>query len=340
MKRCFALTLLLSLALTGCAGAPQSREAGGTAVVSLLAAQPQGEAIRLYAAAEGRGQAGPLFFDSTGATPAAAVEGLINRGDQVVSCAHVEHLLLAEEGAHLLPGLLSYAFQEPQQSTESQLWVVRGESLDALFDGRADVAKRMSVVKSQGKNHQGFSALTLRQAAARLAQGQALLIPALRQGSRGLEYGGFALYEKGKIKTWLTGPAALGAALLMGQRVHWTGSAGEEAMILQSTGARVFPRLEGGRLTGLAVRCDLEGVLNGGWELTPDQRRALEMETARAMAQALTAMQAAGADGAGLLGRAGLGDPLSWTKVKGQWDRAFPTLPYEITVEITQAHRQ
>ena len=125
MRRLLVWTLLLLFLLSGCAGAPQSREVGSTAVVSVLGAEGAGEDLRLLAAAEGRGEADPFLCDSQGATPAAAVEGLTNRGEQVVSCAHVEHLLLAGSAAGRLPDLLSYAFQEPQQSTETQLWVVR-----------------------------------------------------------------------------------------------------------------------------------------------------------------------------------------------------------------------
>ena len=262
---CFFLLLLL----TGCAGTPQSRESGATAVVSVLGVEPAGQGIHLLAAAEGRGEEEPFRCDSQGETPAAAVEGLTNRGEQVVSCAHVEHLLLTQNAAGTLPELLSYAFQEPQQSTETQLWVVRADTLEEAFSGEADTAKRMSVIKSQGKNRQGFCPVTLREAAAALARKEPLLLPALEVGEQGLAFAGFALYQEGGITQWLTGPKALGAALLLGDRVHWTGSVEEQAMVLQSTGCRVVPQMEEGRLTGLSIRCRLEGVLTGGWESRP-----------------------------------------------------------------------
>ena len=40
MKRVLALVFLLLLLLTGCAGTPQSRESGATAVVSVLGVEP------------------------------------------------------------------------------------------------------------------------------------------------------------------------------------------------------------------------------------------------------------------------------------------------------------
>ncbi len=76
----FLVLLLLTTCLTGCAGAPQSRESGATAVVSVLGVEPAGEGIRLLAAAEGRGGEAPFRADSRGDTPAAAVEALTNQG--------------------------------------------------------------------------------------------------------------------------------------------------------------------------------------------------------------------------------------------------------------------
>ena len=75
MKRVLALVFLLLLLLTGCAGTPQSRESGATAVVSVLGVEPAGQGIHLLAAAEGRGEEEPFRCDSQGETPAAAVEG-------------------------------------------------------------------------------------------------------------------------------------------------------------------------------------------------------------------------------------------------------------------------
>ena len=340
MKRVLALVFLLLLLLTGCAGTPQSRESGATAVVSVLGVEPAGQGIHLLAAAEGRGGEDPFRCDSQGETPAAAVEGLTNRGEQVVSCAHVEHLLLTQNAAGTLPELLSYAFQEPQQSTETQLWVVRADTLEEAFSGKADTAKRMSVIKSQGKNRQGFCPVTLREAAAALARKEPLLLPALEVGEQGLAFAGFALYQEGGITQWLTGPEALGAALLLGDRVHWTGSVEAQAMVLQSTGCRVVPQMEEGRLTGLSIRCRLEGVLTGGWESRPGDVAKLEEETARAMYQAVAVLQRAEADATDLLGRAGLSNPLRWQALSSQWPTAFSTLPVEVSVTITVTERQ
>ena len=65
----FLLLLLLTTCLTGCAGAPQSRESGATAVVSVLGVEPAGEGIRLLAAAEGRGGRPPSGPPAGGTPP-------------------------------------------------------------------------------------------------------------------------------------------------------------------------------------------------------------------------------------------------------------------------------
>lgn len=341
MRRMLALILLLGclvLSLSGCAGTPQSRETGSNAVVSLLGAEEAGGKLTLHAAAEGRGEEPAQIFHGQGATPAAAIESLIDQGRQVVNCAHVEHMLLGEDSPTLLPELLSYAFQQPEQSTETQLWVVRGQDLQALFTPEADPAQRMNVLKAAAKDRQGFEPLTLREAAAALAEDRPLLIPALAAGEEGLFFWGYALYEEGRFAGWLTGSAALGAALVQGQRIHWTASAGDQAVLLQSGGCDVTPILEDEKLTGLRLSCRLEGVAAGGWGALSDTAQ-LERETAQAMREALRCMQFAGCDGAGLDRLAALRRPVQWTTLRRQWGEVFPSLTCQVSVQLTLSER-
>lgn len=95
-------------------------------------------------------------------------------------------------------------------------------------------------------------------------------------------------------------------------------------MALRSLGCRAQPEWEGERLTGLTLRCRLEAVPAGTGE-APDPA-ALEALAAEAMAAAVAQLQAAGGDGAGLLGRAGLADPLRWGALREQWGAAFPAI--------------
>lgn len=116
MKRVLALVFLLLLLLTGCAGTPQSRESGATAVVSVLGVEPAGQGIHLLAAAEGRGRRSPSAVTARGRPRAAAVEGLTNRGEQVVSCAHVEHLLLTQNAAAPCRNCSVMPFRSPSRA--------------------------------------------------------------------------------------------------------------------------------------------------------------------------------------------------------------------------------
>lgn len=336
MKGRLFLTLALVLALTGCAGTPQSKEAGSTLEVSILGAEPAEEGLQLYAAAERRLDEGSALGQGVGATPAAALEALESQGEQMVSCAHVEHLLLAQSAAGRLPDLLSYAFQDPQQSTETQLWVVRADKLSGVFSGQWDVARRMEVLKATGKDRQGFMPVTLREAAGALAQGEPVLLPALEPGDEDLTCAGSALYDRGELTIWFTGDAALGAALLLGQRIHWTDSLGGQAVSLQSAGCRLVPVWDSGNLVGLTVRCKLEGVRTGGWTGELTDLAPLERRTGQAIRAALEQIQAADAGGL-LAGRAGLSRPWQWQALSRQWNSAFPNLSTDVQVKITVA---
>ena len=335
MRRLVMLALAAAFLLTGCGNLPQSQETGSAAVVSVLGVAPADWGITVYAAAESREGEAPAVYQGQGATPAAAIQSLAGAGDQTVSCAHVEHVLLAQSGAGELEEVLSYAFRDQRQSTESQLWVVRSEDLSQVFSGTSDPARRMAVLKSAGKDKQGFQPVTLRQAAAALAEGAPLLIPALEQGEDGLALAGFALYDKGQFTAWLTGRSALGAALLMGDPIRWTGSVEDRAIALQSTGCQAEPLLTNGRLTGLSLRCHLEGVSAGGWISRESDVAQLEKEAAQAMKEALEILRQTEADGAGLKRRAGLQKPLAWSAISRQWEKAFPRLNVKISVRLT-----
>ncbi len=334
MRKGVILLLLLSVLLSGCGRTPQSREAGSTAVIGVLGVEPAGQGLRVYAGAESREDQPPALYQGRGKSLAAAVEALSASGNAMVSCAHVEHILLAQSAAGSLEAVLSYAFRDPQQSTESQLWVARTPALAQVFSETQDPAQRMAVLRAAGKDRQGFVPLTLREAASALAAGTPLLIPALDVSETGISFGGYALYKEGAFAAWLTGEAALGAALLKGDRIHWTDSVGDRAISLQSTGRQVEALWRGDALTGLAVCCDLEGVVTGGWASGRGEAAYLEAKTARAMAAALRTMQKAAADGADLKGGAGLRSVLAWRRIAARWEGAFPFLTPEITVQI------
>ena len=323
MRRVLFL-LLAALLLTGCAGTPQSREAGRTLVVSVLGAETVDGRLRLTAAAEAREEGDPAQIQGSGPTPAAAMEALAGGGDRVVSAAHVEHLLLDRAAADRLPALLDYAFRDPQQSTETQLWVVEG-SFASVWE--ADPARRMEVLKTAGRDRQGFCPVTLRQAAGALAQGEPVLLPVV--DGKTLARTGAVLWDGARFTARLDRNEALGAALLLGQRIHWTASAGEDAFSLRLVRCALRPRWKGDRLAGLTVACTLEGVRTGG----DGGKSALEDRTAETIRRALEKLQRANAGGL-LLGRAGLAQPTRWRLLEAQWPRLFSALPVEVKVTV------
>ena len=326
MKKSIYICVMLALLLTACAGTPQSREAGRTLEVGVLGAEPAGEGLRLLASAgSGTGEENTLCLGA-GATPAAAMEVLAGSGDRVVSAAHVEHLLVAENAAGLLPELLEYAFRDPLLSTETQLWVVEGKNLEPLF--REDPAGRMEVLKTAGGNRQGFCPVTLREAAGAIAMGEPALLPTLDPET--LERTGAVLYDGDQFVSRFDPDEALGVSLLLGQKVHWTSSAGEEVMSLRPARCSLEPIWEGGRLKGLSVRCLLDGVPAGGGSCGTE---ALEEQAARQINTALEKLKRSDG-GRLLLGRVGLKDPIRWRKLNDLWDKDFPVLPTEVLVTV------
>ena len=323
MRRVLSL-LLAVLLLAGCAGTPQSREAGRTLVVSVLGAETVDGRFRLTAAAEAREEGDSAQIQGSGPTPAAAMEALAGGGDRVVSAAHVEHLLLDRAAADRLPALLDYAFRDPQQSTETQLWVVEGNFASVW---EADPARRMEVLKTAGRDKQGFCPVTLRQAAGALAQGEPVLLPVV--DGKTLARTGAVLWDGARFTARLDRNEALGAALLLGQRIHWTASAGEDAFSLRLVRCALRPRWKGDRLAGLTVVCTLEGVRTGG----DGGKSALEDRTAETIRRALEKLQRANAGGL-LLGRAGLAQPTRWRLLEAQWPRLFSALPVEVKVTV------
>lgn len=198
--RWLALTLGLALVLAAC-GLPQSREVGNTAVIGVLGLEPVPGGLRVYGGAESRESQPAAVYTGQGETLAEAVAALAVSGEAQVSCAHVEHLLLAQTAAGDVEAVLAYAFQDLQQSTESQLWVVRTEDLAQVFGGGADLPRRMSVLRAAGEDGEDFAPVTLRQAAAAVAAGEALRLPLLDATGDALTFGGYTIYEDGRFRT-------------------------------------------------------------------------------------------------------------------------------------------
>lgn len=66
MKRVLALVFLLLLLLTGCAGTPQSRESGATAVVSVLGGSRPARAFTFWRLRRAGGRRSPSAVTARG----------------------------------------------------------------------------------------------------------------------------------------------------------------------------------------------------------------------------------------------------------------------------------
>lgn len=325
------LALLLALSLTAC-GLPQSRETENTAVLGVLGVEPSAGGLRVYGGAESREDQAAAVYVGWGETPAQGVEDLAVSGEAVVSCAHVEHLLLAQTAAGALEAVLDYGFQDLQQSTESQLWVVQTADLSQVFRSGSDLPRRMSVLQAAGEGGRCFVPVTLREAAAAVAAGEPLLLPVLEVSGGSLTLGGYTIYKDGAFPLRLTGEAALGVALLRGESICWTAAVGERAVSLRSVGRQAAVRWQGDVPAAVSVCCRLEGA----GSLSPVERQALEGQVARSMTAALRAMQQAELDGTGLQKAVGLQHLLQWPKLSRTWEGAFPALAADLTAEIAR----
>jgi hypothetical protein len=312
------------------------------AIASALGFGAAGAGVALYAATQGKQDVPPLIFRGGGDTLAAAVADSRGRGGTSVSFAHVEHILLEEDaGARLMP-LLSYAFQNGEQSIESNLWILRGASCGAVFGGgdKEDIIRRLTALKNSGAAGVSLPGSSLHEIAARLFDDGAALIPALTPRDGALVCDAYAVADAGGILGYLEGPAARAAALLSGKSVSWTAAVGGfrgESGSAELRCDAVVPRAvwTGDALTGLKLTAAVEGRLLEVWssgqipDLAGQAARGAEEDLRRAVGE----MQRLGVDALGLRRRAGLGDPLRWDALESQWRARFPAL--SVTVRIT-----
>jgi hypothetical protein len=287
-----------------------------------------------------------LRYESEGDSISAALLDSRDQGTQTVSYAHVENFIIGEESAKdRLDQLLSFTFQSGEQSIESKLWVLRGASMESLFEGEMDLAKRLTTLKTSGEDGTSLPLRSLRQVAAKLSDDGSALIPALRWVDEELVFDSYAVYGGGELLGYLEGEEARSLALLSDESMHWTEqiplSDGREATVqLHSSGSTVRPRFEDGAITGLSISCDVEGKLMEVWSVGTDLElhKVVEEKVKGQLVQAVGTLKQLGVDGADLRRQAGLRAPWRWDLIKDQWQERYKTLPVEVSVkaELTE----
>lgn len=330
----FLLLLLLTTCLTGCAGAPQSRESGATAVVSVLGVEPAGEGIRLLAAAEGRGGEAPSGPTAEG-TPRRRGGGSHQpggAGGELRPCgAPPPHPDCGRHPAGPAELRLSGA---PAEHGDPAVGGPGGHPGGELFRGGGHRPA------DDGDPVPGEGPADLRP-------------PHPPAGRRGPGQGGAAADPRPVGGGGGAGLCRLCPLPGRGHHpvAHRPGGPGGRPPV---RGEDPLDRAPWGRRPSPsrapAARCTRCGRAAGWWAWTsgagwrgsspgagrgrPPTPPPWSGRPPRPCWQALDQLQAAGADAAGLLGRAGLSNPFRWDALNGQWQGVFPTLPATCTVTV------
>lgn len=340
----FGLALCLMLTLGGCHAPfslPRATEPRSIAIAGVLGVDRNGETVTAFAATQQRGDDPPLSFQGEGNSLAAARLATRDQKTRTVSYAHVEHLVISPAvAADYLDELLSYSFQNGEQSMESKLWVLTEGSLEDLFAGEVDVAGRLSALQIGAKAGTTLPGRSLRQIATRLLDGGDLLLPALKLEGDVLEFDGYVLVHEGVPVAQVRESVARSVAVLSGEEVYWTQtvtskSGGTGVVQLHSHGVRVKPQFSGESLTGLTVTCELDGQLMELWSADEVEklREQVTQGAQRELLVAVKILQLNETDGAQFRRRAGLANPWRWDDLNEEWGTLFPTLPVEVKVE-------
>lgn len=346
LQRCGAFALLLIFLLSGCRAPfslPRAKEPRGLNLVSVLAAgQGMDGSVRIMAASQARGGQVALFYESKGPSLSGAVLSSRDQGTQTVSYAHVEQLLIDERFAETrLSELFSFCFQNGEQSVESNLWLLRDAPIDSVFGEGEDPAGRLSTLRSSGKAATSLPPRTLHFLAAKWAEDESLLVPALRLVEGELVFDSYALIKEGQIVGYIEGDIALGCVLLAGDPLHWsetfTMKNGERVTVqFFAKGSKVRPVLQDKELKSLNIRISLRGTVTEGWP--QGQLDALSAEAERRIHRQLEAamvfLRGKDADVVNLQRKAGLSIPWRWETIQEQWEERFSLLPFAIELSL------
>lgn len=345
-KRLLALALVLIFALSGCRAPfsiPRAKEPRGLNLVSVLAAgMGEHDSLHILAASQERGGQVAKFYESEGASLSDAVLSSRDQGTKTVSYAHIEQLLIDEKFAETrLSELFSFCFQNGEQSVESNLWLLRDAPIDAVFAEGQDPAGRLSTLRSSAQAATSLPASTIRALAAKWAEDQSLLIPALRLSGGELIFDSYAVMKEGRIIGYVEGGVARGCVLLSGDPLHWnetfTIENGKRVTVqFFAKGSKVRPQMQNGALKSLNIRISLRGAVTEGWP--PEQMAALSAEAERRirwqLEAAMALMRGKDADVVNLERKAGLSAPWRWDALHAQWAECFSALPVAIDVKL------
>lgn len=345
MRRLLGLLLLLCFCLSGCHAPfslPRAQEPRSTAIASVLGVENGvGDSIRIFAASQGRNGKMPLRYSGQSDSLSGALMDTRDQGEESVSYAHVEHIIMEVETAKIrLSQLLSFCFQNGEQSIESNLWLLRDADMETAFQGEADLAKRLSTLKTSGQEGTSLPPRSLRETAAQLADEGAMIIPALHFRDEELIFDSYALFQNGELIGYLEGDAARVTSILSGKAMYWTkqvsiGEQQEATVQLHSRGCTVRPVIEDGTLKKLKILCTVKGKLMEVWsgENEESLHTQVEEQVQKDLEETIALFQQWNADGANLRRQAGFPKFWNWSLLVEQWQDRFASLPCEVTVK-------
>lgn len=339
MKRWYTAALAgLCLLLGGCSALslPRGEEPGGAVLLSVLGVRQAGKRVDLTAVSQGKEGAAPVICQGQGESIAGAVQLIRSQGKQPVSWAHVEHIMLEERAVESQLGqILSWSFQDQEQSTETNLWILKGASTRDVFQGDEDLATQLDTLKKSALAGESLPLRSLRELSAQMTLEGCVLIPTLEWDGEQVSLTGYAVCQEDRLVGYLTDETARGAAILAGERLTWPVMADGRALEVETGRCTVRARWEEGSLVGVEVDCEVEGRLTQSW--ARQDREGLEKNLASQLADTLektaAQLQSWGVDGPGVCRRAGLAAPWRWNALKDQWQACFTKLDWQFQVD-------
>ncbi len=327
-------------ALAGCAGGlPRAREMGDMALMRTLgvdAGEQAGEyLVTASSSRRARGVQGeeepPLVLSARRSSVAGACLAMESMGESSVFYGHVDQLLLGEELAErdALETLFYFA-RDRELGMGAQVWLVRGDTAQAVIQARKDtgVDNRLAILQSGGEQGEAEVSRTVGETLTALLEDGSAYLPALELEGGELREVGYGVLKGGTLAGFLTGVQARGLELAQGQ-------GGPELVELEGDAVRVeraeltcLPEFEGEALTGLSLDLRLTArVVQSGGETDRDRlRERLEALACARLRSAVEQLQSWDADCLGLGRMAGSSRPERWGELRAQWAERFPHL--------------
>ncbi len=265
--------------------------------------------------------------------------------------AHVQYILLGETiaGDSIMP-LLDWVERSPTMRTGTELFVVKGNAdvaVTATTGEDTDITERLADLERE-ESRLGQHVFTLREVAASMTERGCALCLALQaypstntiltdsKASAAIVPVGYAVLQEGVLTAYLSQDETLGAQLIAGEAVGSQFIVDENMLELLECGTDVSGQWEGGRLTGISVRCELKAGIReqekGGEEDLQALQGDFQASVLHCLEGVIARSQELGCDFLDLEGFVLESAPGHRLPDSEKWTNIFPSLP--VTVEV------